>query len=105
MTLASSAHADAIVAVTRGGKTARLLSALRPDAWIVAATDSEETARILALYRGITPVITPVRALDALERMLLERRLVAAGSIVVFISISPDMTRPDANYLNVQRLG
>jgi hypothetical protein len=50
-------------------------------------------------------VITPVRELGQVERMLIERELVSAGSIVVFISVSPDMTRADANYLNVQRIG
>ena len=37
--------------------------------------------------------------------MLIERRLIAAGSVVVFISVSPDMTRTDANFLNVQKIG
>ena len=72
---------------------------------MIAATASDKVAGLLALYRGITPVITPDRELDALERMLIERRLVAAGSVVVFISVSPDMTRTDANYLNVQKIG
>ena len=31
--------------------------------------------------------------------------LVAAGSIVVFISVSADLSRADANYLNVQKIG
>ena len=39
VTLAERGHAAAIVAVTRGGKTAALLSALRPATTIVAATD------------------------------------------------------------------
>ncbi len=105
VTLATTGRADAIVAVTREGKTARLLSALRPDTRVIAATASDKVAGLLALYRGITPVITPARELLALERMLIERRLVAAGSVVVFISVSNDMTRTDANYLNVQKIG
>jgi pyruvate kinase len=105
VTLATTGRADAIVAVTREGKTAKLLSALRPETRVIAATESATVAGMLALFRGITPVITPVRDLDALERLLIDRRLVAAGSIVVFISVSPDMTRTDANYLNVQKIG
>ena len=105
VTLATTGRADAIVAVTQEGKTARLLSALRPDTRVLAATPSPRVAAMLTLYRGITPVITPVRELGQVERMLIERALVAAGSIVVFISVSPDMTRADANYLNVQRIG
>jgi len=105
VTLATTGRADAIVAVTREGKTARLLSALRPETRVIAATASARVAGLLTLYRGITPVITPACELEAVERMLIEHRLVAAGSVVVFISVSADMTRGDTNYLNVQRLG
>ena len=38
VTLAASGHADAIVAVTRGGKTAHMLSAFRPGVRIFAVT-------------------------------------------------------------------
>jgi hypothetical protein len=37
-------------------------------------------------------------------RELVTRGLVPAGSVVVLISISPDLTRHDANYLKVQQL-
>lgn len=105
VTLATTGRADAIVAVTREGKTARLLSALRPPTRVIAATSDERVAGILALLNGVTPMITPVRDLDALERMLIDRRVVPPGAVVVFISVSPDMTRSDANFLNVQRIG
>ena len=58
VTLATTGRADAIVAVTREGKTARLLSALRPETRIIAATASTSVAGTLALMRGVTPVIT-----------------------------------------------
>ena len=45
VTLATHGHADAIVAVTREGKTARLLSALRPGAPIFAATAHARSLR------------------------------------------------------------
>jgi pyruvate kinase len=105
VTLATTARADAIVAVTHGGKTAKLLSSLRPDTRVIAATERESIARVLALYRGITPVITPIRELDALERLLIDRQFASAGSVIVFISVNPDMTRLDANYVNVQKIG
>jgi pyruvate kinase len=105
VTLATTGRADAIVAVTQEGKTATLLSALRPDTPVIAATPSARVAARLTLYRGLTPVVTPARELQAVERMLLEQRLAAPGAIVVFISVSPDMTRGDTNYLNVQRIG
>jgi pyruvate kinase len=105
VTLATTGQADAIVAVTRGGKTARLLSALRPGIRIIAATEDESIARMLSLYRCVTPVIAPLQDLNALERLLIDRQLVAAGSVIVFISVNPDMTRLDTNYVNVQKAG
>ena len=105
VTLATTGRADAIVAVTREGKTARLLSALRPEIRVIAATASETVAGTLALMRGITPVVTPVRELEPVERMLIDTRLCAPGSVVVFISVNPDLGRSDANYLNVQKIG
>src|SRR5204863_976155 len=57
VTLAGHSEAAAIVAVTRGGKTARVLSALRPQAPIHAATSSEVIARRLALVWGVIPIV------------------------------------------------
>ena len=57
MTLAGHSDAAAIVAVTRGGKTARVLSALRPHAPIYAATSTAEIGRQLALTWGVVPLV------------------------------------------------
>src|SRR6266550_1267653 len=57
VTLAMHSEAAAIVAVTRGGKTARVLSALRARATIYAATSSADVARRLALAWGVIPLI------------------------------------------------
>lgn len=105
VTLARAGQADAIVAVTREGKTARLLSALRPTAPIYAATASARVAGTLALFWGVSPMITEFRDSDNLERFMLERRLIAPGAVVVFINVSAELNRVDANFLNVQRIG
>jgi pyruvate kinase len=102
--LAATAQADAIVAVTREGKTARMLAALRPRTPIIAATPHPHVAATLALLRGVSPVVTAERDVERLERFICDRRLVRAGAVAVFISVSPDLTRADANFLNVQRL-
>ncbi|MEO5897751.1 MAG: pyruvate kinase [Vicinamibacterales bacterium] len=104
VTLGTTAQAAAIIAVTREGKTARMLAALRPVTRILAATDDPAVAGMLALLRGVTPIITPFRDFEQLERLVTERRFVTAGDLVVFINVSPDLTRTDANYLNVQRV-
>lgn len=107
--LANRDDAQAIVAVTRGGGTARRLSALRPRAPIFATTDRVEMARRLSLHWGVMPVCTDIgENVDAagtlIGQELVTRGLVPAGSVVVLISISPDLTRNDANYLKIQQL-
>jgi pyruvate kinase len=109
VTLARRGDAKAIVAVTRGGATARRLSALRPQAPIVAATEREDTARRLTLFWGVVPLTMPIgdNLEDARVRIsaaLVERGIVGPGSPVVVISISPDLRRADANYLRIQRV-
>jgi pyruvate kinase len=109
VTLADRGDAQAIVAVTRGGGTARRLSALRPNAPIFATTDRDDTARRLALYWGVAPVCTDIgENVDSagvrIGQQLVARGLVASGAAVVLVSISADLTRDDANYLKIKRL-
>ena len=109
VTLAERGDAEAIVAVTRGGGTARRLSALRPRVPILATTERSETARRLTLYWGVTPVCTDIgENVDAagtlIRGQLVARGLVPAGASVVLVSINPDLARNDANYLKIQQL-
>ncbi len=105
VTLSTTGEAAAIIAVTREGKTARLLSSLRPAAAIYAATANVRVAGTLTLWRGVVPVMTEERSPERLEQILLDRHIMPAGSVVVFINVSPDLSRIDANFLNVQRIG
>ena len=109
VTLANRGDAQAIVAVTRGGGTARRLSALRPRAPIFATTDRDDTARKLSIYWGVIPVCTDIgenvdSAGTLVGEQLVARGLVASGAAVVLVSINPDLTRDDANYLKIKRL-
>jgi pyruvate kinase len=109
LTLASHADAAAIVAVTREGATARVLSSLRPSATIFAATEQPEVARRLTLYRGVHPLLTDFGndvegSGRAIADLLVSRGLVPPGSNVVFVSISQDLTRTMANYLKLHRV-
>jgi pyruvate kinase len=109
VTLANRGDAQAIVAVTRGGGTARRLAALRPRAPIFATTEHSEMARRLTLYRGVVPICVDIgenvdQTGALVGEQLVLRGLVAAGSVVVLVSISSDLGRSDANYLKIQRL-
>jgi pyruvate kinase len=110
VTLAERAHAAAIVAVTREGNTARMLAALRPGVQIFAATQRPEVARRLVLYRGVTPVITPLGdSVDAtgasVGRQLITGGLLKPDDDVVFVSVHEDLSRPAANFLKLDRVG
>ena len=104
VTLARSGQADAIVAVTRHGKTARLLSALRPKAPIYAATDSTSVAERLALQWGVVPIVCGVGSEEEVERSIVTCGAIDAGAVVVFVNVSPDLTHPHANFLTLRRL-
>jgi pyruvate kinase len=109
VTLADRGAAQAIVAVTRAGTTARRLSALRPLAPIIAATEREETGRRLMLYWGVVPLCIPIgenldEASTRVGAQVVERGLVAAGATVVLVSINLDLGRSDTNFLKIRRL-
>ncbi|HXE79915.1 MAG TPA: pyruvate kinase [Vicinamibacterales bacterium] len=109
ITLADRGQADAIVAITRKGNTARALSALRPRSPIVAATNSEETARRLCLYRGVCPLTVTLGAnVDAtghlIGQALRDRGLVPPGGVIVLVSISEDLSAPQVNFVKLHRL-
>jgi pyruvate kinase len=109
VTLADRGNARAIVAVTRSGSTARWLSALRPRAPIFATTDRDEMARRLAIYWGVVPIRTEIgenveAAGTLIGEELVTRGLVSGGDAVVFVSVNPDLTRTDANFLKLQRV-
>ena len=106
----TAAMPSAIVAVTRGGDTARRLSSLRPKAPIVAATERQDTARRLTLYWGVVPLDDGNRRQPRRsERPDRARRWSSAGSLRPARRLSssasaPISRRSDANYLKIQRL-
>ena len=104
VTLAMTAHADAIVAVTSEGKTARLLSALRPVAPILASAREADVAGALCLLWGVVPLVTGVGDIEHLTHELLQRGVIASGSLVVFINVNTDQDRGDANFLHIRRV-
>ena len=110
VTLARSGGAEAIVAVTRGGKTARVLSALRPCVTIHAVTSDDRLARRLMLHRNVEPIAVDAALMDHdggsdIERHLAQSGVLRSGATIVFVSINPDLTRTDANFMRIRRVG
>lgn len=61
---------DAIVAITRTGSTAQIISKFRPKAPILACTGDEKTARQLQMVWGVEPVLIPV--ISSTEKLIFE---------------------------------
>ncbi len=107
VTLAGHGGADAIVAVTRGGHTARRLSSLRPAATILAATERRDMARRLSLCWGVLPVRIEIGDEVNVARIgaqLVDRGILSPHATIVVVSVNSDPGRADANYLKIQRL-
>jgi len=90
---AADPSVHAIVCFTRTGRTARLLSAIRPGVPIVAFSPDPQVLRRLALAHGVVgrtsvaPADAPHR-LEALAAMLRTEGLLSAGAAAVLIASS-----------------
>jgi pyruvate kinase len=108
VTLAERGDAEAIVAITRTGRTARLLAALRPGQPTYAITGDAGIARRLALVWGVVPVVGDIGdgfvPVVPLARHLVQPGLLREGVTAVLVSVDPDLSRPDTNFLKLQRL-
>lgn len=109
VTLAERGEAAAIVAITRGGTTARVLSALRTRVPIFAATDRPEIARRLALSWGVVPVLTEIGEDVAttgqrISDDLLARHALEPGALVVFVSVSEELGPGPINFVKLQKI-
>jgi pyruvate kinase len=101
VTLASHGHADALVAMTREGRTARLLSTRRPPAPVYAVTDRPDLARRLALWWGIVPTVSSLDGTldDVLRRAVPAMRAAGlpAPATVVVVNASRDLDQDAAS--------
>jgi pyruvate kinase len=94
VTLAERSEAAAILAMTRGGRTARVLSGLRPRVPIIAVTDSQDAVRRLTLLWGVVPVVEDFGTDLLASATRVAANLVGAGTIppasmVVIVNVIP----------------
>ncbi len=91
---AEDVKARYIVALTKSGYTARLVSKLRPKVPIIAFSPDESVLRRMSLYWGVTPFMmerlqTAPEMLQRSVEILIERRLLRRGDTVVVIGGDP----------------
>ena len=98
-----------IAVITGSGGAARLMSEYRPEARIVALTTDEITYRRLALYWGVTPLLTSAAntteaMLNNVEQTLREHGLAKSGEYVVITMGVPVGTGKTTNMLKVHQM-
>jgi len=107
--LADSLDVRSIVVLTRSGRTARLVSADRPDDPIIALTYDSRVARRLALWWGVTshtlafPRDTE-QAIVKVEETLLERGLVSHGDDIIIVGSMPVTSRGLPNFVKLHHV-
>lgn len=99
---ANDIKARAIVVFTRSGKTARLISKLRPLCPVIVFVPKKEDMGPLTLLRGVIPVAMPFsRSTDKMvrdaDRLVIGRHLLKRGDSAVMIS--GKLAIPAARYL------
>jgi pyruvate kinase len=109
VSLSSRSGAQAIVAVTREGNTAALLSAVRPRADIVAATDDPEIARRLCLWHGVVPIVCDLSGdIEQVITRVVESavRITKSGdnATMVVVNTSADLDRGSSNFVRIRRV-
>jgi len=107
---AYSANAKAIFAFTTSGRTAKLVSRLRPQMPILAVTPKEKVYHQLALNWGIIPVLVDgcrnaKEAFSAASAYALHEGLIAFGDLVVVTAGAPFGKKGTTNMMMVESVG
>jgi pyruvate kinase len=106
-TLASDIGAKVIVACTRSGHTAKLVSRFRPMIDIIGMTTDQRAYRKLALSWGVIPMMSEeFYSVDVLfhfaKRAAIETGLVQKGDKVVLTGGTPNGKSGNSNLINVE---
>jgi len=106
--LSRRAGAFAIVAVTREGQTAKMLSAIRPQALIVGVTDKPDVARCLSLWHGVMPMVSELEGdteqiITRVVEAAVKRIQAPENATMVVVNTSVDLDRGSSNFVRIRR--
>jgi pyruvate kinase len=101
--------AEAIIACTNSGATARAISRFRPVMPLIATTPSPRTARQLSVAWGITPVVTERHTTTDdivwfAVKAAVDAGLVKSDDIVAVLAGSPEEPNPTTDVLRLVRV-
>jgi pyruvate kinase len=103
-------HMKAIAVFTHSGFTARLVARYRPLLPIIAFSPEVTTRRRMALLWGVMPrSIVDIKKIDALpciaEKRLIEERLVKKGDVIGIVAGTPMGIRGTTNFMKFHVIG
>ena len=102
---------SAIVALTRTGYTAKLLSKSKPTIPIISISDDEQICRRLNLFWGVYPykmTLQPTfteEMLKEIDSILIEETFLDSGDKVIITGGLPCITAGKTNFLRIHQLG
>lgn len=104
--IAEQLNANAIVAATTSGGTARSISKFRPETQIIATTHIPEVARKLSLVWGVYPILT--KRVELTDQLIdnsiseaLKNKFINEGDLIVLSAGIPVATPGSTNMLKV----
>src|SRR5215213_9860811 len=108
VSLSRRSNAHAIVAITREGQTAKLLSAIRPLALIVAVTDKADVARCLSLWHGIVLMVCDLngeieKVIGHVVEAAVKKTQAPENATMVVVNTSVDLDRGSSNFVRIRR--
>jgi pyruvate kinase len=100
----------AIVCLTKGGLSPRLVSDYRPQVPVFAFASEQKTCCRLAAYWGVHPVLfqgapTTEETLRLLDRALLDRGLALKGDSIIVTCALPPLPDSPTNTMKIHRVG
>jgi pyruvate kinase len=97
------------VALTRSGKTAKMIARYRPAEKILALTDTKENLAHLMLTFGCYPMVVPTlntveEIMNEIRRVALEHKVAEKGNKVVIVAGMPFGKASETNMILVETL-
>jgi len=101
----------AIIAITKTGYTARLLSKTKPSIPVIAIADDEKICRELALLWGILPYkmdnsqVFSEKLLKEIDKSLIENTFLNSGDKIVITGSLTGTSKRKTNFIRIYQLG